>query len=62
MKVKFHCDSGANIHSCNDSGWIDPVEYWGMEEGEWEALTYDEKYKEAEMWAFEQLHIGFEEK
>lgn len=62
MKVKFHLDSGANIHSCNDSGWIDPVEELGCEEGEWETLTDDEKYEIAEEWASNYLDIGYQEK
>lgn len=28
MKVKFYCDSGANIHSCREEV-VDLVEDWG---------------------------------
>lgn len=62
MKVKFYCDSGANIHSNRDSGWLDTVEDFGFEPGEWETFTSDEKYKLAEEWAWEKLDIGYEEK
>ena len=61
MKIKFYCDSGANIHSCNDSGWLDPNDL-GYEEGEWEKLSDDDKYREAEFWANERLDIGYQEK
>lgn len=60
-KVKFHCDSGANIHSCRRSGVLDTVDDLGLEEGEWEQLDEDDRYKLAEDWAFERLSIGYEE-
>lgn len=62
MKVKFFVDSGANIHSNNESEWFDPVEDLGMEEGEWESMSDEDKYKEAEMWVSNYLEIGYEEK
>ena len=61
MKVKFFCDSGANIHSCRESEWLDTVEDLGLDEGEWESYSEEEKYKTAEEWAFERLEIFFEE-
>ena len=60
MKIKLFCDSGANIHSCREVTF-DTVEDLGMEEGEWEAMTDDEKYEEAEIWANDRLSIGYEE-
>ena len=45
MKVQFNCNSGANIHSNNDSGWLSTVEDLGLKEGEWESMTDDEKYE-----------------
>ena len=64
MRVRFSVDSGANINSRNTGEWFDPVEELGMEEGEWEKLSDDEKYKQAAQWANESgyLEIFFEEK
>ena len=61
MKVQFNVNSGANIHSNNSSGWLDTVEDLGMEAGEWEAMSDDDKWKEAEFWANERLEIYYEE-
>lgn len=61
MKVRFNCDSGANIHSNRDSGWLDTVEDLGMAEGEWENMTDDEKFQETEIWANNYLAIWYEE-
>lgn len=61
MKVKFYVDSGANIHSNNESEWLDTVEDLGMEEGEWESMSDDEKYKEVETWASNYLDMGYKE-
>lgn len=61
MKVKFSCNSGANIHSTRSSGWISFDETMYTEE-EWKALSEEEKYKAAEQWAWEHgLEIWFEE-
>jgi hypothetical protein len=60
MKVKFFCDSGANIHSCR-SETLDTVEDLGLEDGEWEELSEDEKQRLAVDWANEHLEIYFEE-
>ena len=65
MKVRFWCDSGANIHSCKEET-LDLAEIWAMEEEEaretWESMTEEEKYKEAEEWAWNSgLMIGYEE-
>ena len=60
MKIKFYCDSGANIHSCKIEEF-DTVEDYDMEDEEWEALSDDEKYKLAEEWAWNSgLQIGWE--
>lgn len=45
MKVRFNLNSGANIHSTNDTGWLDTVNDLGLDEGEWEAYSDDDKYK-----------------
>ena len=60
-KVQFWCDSGANIHSCRKSGELDTVRDLGLEEGEWEQLSEDEKYKLADEWACERLEVGYTE-
>ena len=62
MKVRFCCDSGANIHSCNKSDWMDTVEDLGLEDGEWEEMTYDEKHNMIEEWANNYLEIYYEER
>ena len=59
MRVKFYCDSGANIHSCREEE-IDLVEDWGMTKEECETLTEDEKLELAKEWAYERLDIGME--
>lgn len=60
-KVKFSCNSGANYHSCR-SETLDTVSDLGLDEGEWELLEDDEKYKEAEKWAFSNgLEIYYED-
>lgn len=59
--VKFYCDSGANIHSCRDSGELDTVHDLGLEEGEWEAYSEDEKFEVTKEWANDGLEIYYEE-
>lgn len=56
MKVKFYCDSGANIHS-RRAETIDTVADLGMEEGEWESMSDDAKQKVVDEWAYERLEI-----
>ena len=51
MKVRFNLDSGANIHSNNQTEWLDTVDDLGMEEGEWEAMNDDQRYEaQVEYW------------
>jgi hypothetical protein len=51
MKVRFNLNSGANVHSNHDTGWLDTLEDLGMDDGEWESMTEDEKYDYvAEYW------------
>lgn len=40
---------------------LDTVKDMGLEDGEWESMTEDEKYRVAEEWAWERLSIGYEE-
>ncbi len=61
MKVRFNVDSGANIHSNNESEWFDPVEDLGFEEGEWQKFSDDEKWEQANIWAQDYLEINYEE-
>ncbi len=61
MKVRFNVDSGANIHSNNDSEWFDVVEDFDLEEGEWEKYTDDQKWEFAKEWADERIEIWYEE-
>ena len=59
MKVKFYCDSGANIHSCREEV-VDLVEDWGMTPEECAELTEDDKIELAQDWANDRLDIGME--
>jgi len=62
MKVKFFCNSGANIHSCKESNWFDVEEDLNYTLEDWKNLSEDEKYKEAEEWAWGSgLDIYYEE-
>ena len=60
MKIKFFCNSGANIHSCRRET-LDTVDDLGLQEGEWETLSDDEKDKMAEEWAWNKLEIGYDD-
>lgn len=60
MKIKFYCDSGANIHSCRTE-ILDVVEEFSIEDEEWEEMSESEKYELAEEWAWNNgLQIGWE--
>ncbi len=62
MKIQFNCNSGANIHSNNNSGWLDTADI-GYTDEEWRALSEDDKYEEAKDWAWNHgLEIYYEEK
>ncbi len=61
MKVRFNLNNGANIHSNRESGWLDTVEDLGLDVGEWEAYTDNEKYQMAEEWAADHIEIYYEE-
>lgn len=60
MKVKFVCDSGANIHSANEE-IFDTVEDLGLDEGEWESMSEEAKNKMAEDWANQTIEIYWQE-
>ena len=57
-KVTFYCDSGANIHSCREDTF-DTEKDLGLDPGEWEEMSDDQKYKMAEEWAWERIEIGY---
>lgn len=62
-EVKFYWNSGANIYSGNDSGWIDTKDDLGIDQDDWDAMSDTDKYKEAEIWAWENgLEITYEER
>lgn len=61
-KIQFLIDSGANIKSEKRSRKLDTETDLGLAAGEWENMTDDEKYLEAESWAWQNgLSIGYEE-
>lgn len=57
-KVRFCCNSGANIHSCR-SEVFDTVADLGLEEGEWEEMDEDDREKMVEEWAWDRLEIYY---
>lgn len=59
MKVRFFCNSGANIHSTRQE--VVDLEKLGISDTDWRDMSEEEKYKVAEEWAWEKLEIGFEE-
>lgn len=60
MKVRFYCDSGANIHSCRDE-IFDTVEDLGLEDGEWEKMDDEAKEECVKDWMSDHLDYGWEE-
>ena len=61
MKVKFLVKNGANIHSCKTSGVMDTVKDLGLDDGEWESMSEDDKFKCAMDWANEHIEVWYEE-
>lgn len=59
MKIKFVCDSGANIHSARKE--VINTEDYGFEDDEWLALSDDQKQKVVEDWAYDRLEIYWDE-
>ena len=59
MKITFHCDNGANIHSEHKEE-LD-LEEFGFTEDEWRALTDDEKNEVVRDWAFERFEYWYRE-
>lgn len=55
MKVKFVCNSGANIHSVRQETF--DTEDLGFTEEEWNELSDDSKFEMVQDWANERLEI-----
>lgn len=60
MKVKFCCDSGANIHS-ERSEVLDTVTDLGLKEGEWKAMNAEQRQEIVNEWAWDRLEIYWTE-
>ena len=59
MKVKFVCDSGANIHSARTE--VIDTEDYGYTDEEWLELSEEQKQEIVEEWACERLQVYFDE-
>ena len=59
MKVKFVCDSGANIHSARTE--VIDTEDYGYTDEEWLELSEEQKQEIVEEWANERLQVYFDE-
>ena len=59
MKVKFVCDSGANIHSARTE--VVDTEDYGHTDEEWLELSEEQKQEIVEEWANERLQVYFDE-
>lgn len=60
-KVQFFLDNGANIHSLRKSGELDTEKDLGLDAGEWESMSEEEKQNVAENWASDKIEVYFEE-
>lgn len=60
MKVKFWCDNAANIHS-EKTITMDTEKDLGLDPGEWESFSVEEKEAYVADWANEQFSYGYEE-
>lgn len=65
MKVTFHLDNGANVHSCRSQTFdlsTDKGErQLGYTKEEWLEKTFDEKYEVLKEWADSYIEFYFEE-
>lgn len=59
MKVKFCCNSGANIHSCREEVVDLEIEY-KISDDEWDKMEDDEKWELVKDWADNRLEIYWE--
>jgi hypothetical protein len=60
MKVRFVCDSGANIKS-ERSEILDTVQDLGLDEGEWEGMDDDQKQNMVNQWANDRLEVYWDD-
>lgn len=60
MKIRLYCENGANCQSLREET-IDTVKEWGMEEGEWENKTEEEKQDLVKEWVYDRLEYGYQE-
>lgn len=60
MKVRFVCDNGANIHSALKHTF-DTEKDLGLEEGEWEQLSDEDKHAMVWEWAVQEIETYWEE-
>ena len=59
MKVKFVCNSGANIHSAREE--IIDLEDWGISAQDWQDMTEEQKQEVVQDWAYDRLEIYYTE-
>lgn len=59
-KVTFYCNSGAEEGDTRIEE-LDTVEDLGLEEGEWEEMSEEERYFIVDEWANERLEIWYED-
>lgn len=59
MKIKFWCDSGANIHSCRRGSF--DLEEVGYTLEEWRELSEEDKAEIVQGYALDRLDWGWEE-
>ena len=58
VKIKYWCDSGANIHSCRTG--TTTFEELGVTKDEWDEMSSDEKEEIMRDIAFDRLDWGYE--
>ena len=61
MKVRFYLDNGANINSCRQTDWMDPVKDLDLDEGEWETMSDDDKHEMVADDMSQHIDMGYEE-
>ena len=57
MKIKFHCDNNANIHSVKTAEFTS--EELGYTDAEWSALSEDQKNDIVREWALEDFEYWY---
>ena len=59
MKVKFVCNSGANIHSAREE--VVDLEDFGISDDDWQIMSDNQKQEVVEYWAYDRLEIYWDE-